>query len=745
MTMITPSQRLTAYSPTVSTTNFPVDFPIFDNDDLAVMVDGEYRTDFTITATYVDGISTNAIVVMSVGVTGDVWIIGLRPPSRTDQFVSGAPLPISGFNYSLNRLEIEAQEARRDIDRSHKAPFGELGGVFSAADIGAAQGYAEEAKGYRDDANSAAADAEAAAAAAASAAAGVLPYPYQSLAAASAAAILATVKRIRTLFYSPNFLVPNSLAGGAHYRRVSFADLTGVQTQAYFRSADRFMPDGTTDNTNGGYWLLDEAVIDWKMVGVQCDGTDETTKCQAAINFCLANTNRTLKMTGTVSVSKLTFSGASKARVIFDNCVLSANSLSAQTSLLEIKIPNFVSEGRCVVNANYLTNYDCAVWYWHETAAQFSMLRGLVANCAKIGFRLGNIAYPASLISETVIENPQTYGCPVAMEVVGGETYVTVSNPELSADSFGGNAGWQALVKCALRNKGATVIIHGGECIDTSDTNGSVFRQEPIDRGSGRVEWGSLIVDGTVVETVAPLCIIDNIGLTINNSASSRRGMTIFDKLVGFHSQDLASFIYVPTAYNDFVIVRACNFWKPGAVRTQPNIFCAGGSTAEITVTGDFGPGFISGLGGIQGGRVNFSRREIVRATGLNGQSFPSASFTAAKFQAADSNGDKPRFSAAYAPSTGIFTVPDGGLEDVVVTASLRMTGATTGVARLILNSAEVLRVAPFQGSSNFSHSLGNLTAGATLYVDLQPSANDTGIATAALSVLSITAKRGAT
>lgn len=90
---------------------------------------------------------------------------------------------------------------------------------------------------------------------------------YTTLAIAQAAEIPASVKRISTQFHTPNYAVPSTLAGGAHYRRVSLADLTGYPTQSYFRSVDRFMLDETTDVTNGGYWVIDEAEITPEMLG----------------------------------------------------------------------------------------------------------------------------------------------------------------------------------------------------------------------------------------------------------------------------------------------------------------------------------------------------------------------------------------------------------------------------------------------------------------------------------------------
>jgi hypothetical protein len=118
MVTITPSLRKTTYDPVVSTTTFAVNFPLFDNADLLVVVNDAQRTDYTVSATYVDGISTNAAVIMNSGVIGNVVIYGMRAPARSDQFANGGPLPISNFNYALNRLEIENQEARRDIDQN---------------------------------------------------------------------------------------------------------------------------------------------------------------------------------------------------------------------------------------------------------------------------------------------------------------------------------------------------------------------------------------------------------------------------------------------------------------------------------------------------------------------------------------------------------------------------------------------------------------------------------------------------
>ena len=91
---------------------------------------------------------------------------------------------------------------------------------------------------------------------------------FQLKANAEASTILATVGAIQTLGY----VAPG--VGGANYVRTSYATIVSdaYPLAAYFRSVDRFMPDGSTDATNGGYWLLTETFVSPEMFGAVGDG-----------------------------------------------------------------------------------------------------------------------------------------------------------------------------------------------------------------------------------------------------------------------------------------------------------------------------------------------------------------------------------------------------------------------------------------------------------------------------------------
>lgn len=125
MSITSPDARISTYSPVVPTTDFPALFPVFDNDDLIVVHDGVERTDFAVSATYVEGISNDAKAVFAVGITGDVKVVGRRAPRRTSRFSNGGPLPVRDQNLALDTLEAESQEQGREIERAVRVEYGE--------------------------------------------------------------------------------------------------------------------------------------------------------------------------------------------------------------------------------------------------------------------------------------------------------------------------------------------------------------------------------------------------------------------------------------------------------------------------------------------------------------------------------------------------------------------------------------------------------------------------------------------
>lgn len=120
MTIAT-SNRYHKYEPVVATTNFDVPFPLYDNDDLRIDVDGATTTAYSVTATYSDGVSNDAVVVLTTAVDSvDVEIYGARLPRRDNNYLDTAPEPVKRLQNDMDFMTAAQQEQRRDLDRSLK-------------------------------------------------------------------------------------------------------------------------------------------------------------------------------------------------------------------------------------------------------------------------------------------------------------------------------------------------------------------------------------------------------------------------------------------------------------------------------------------------------------------------------------------------------------------------------------------------------------------------------------------------
>lgn len=122
---------------------------------------------------------------------------------------------------------------------------------------------------------------------------------YSSLLDAERDDISAQIKRLHVQFRAPNFAVPRTLVGGAHYRRVDLADLVGYPQQSYFRSADRFTLEGKRDDVAGGYWILDEQEPLVSVFGAVGDElTDDSQAIQASLDWLSLSQGRTIVFDG---------------------------------------------------------------------------------------------------------------------------------------------------------------------------------------------------------------------------------------------------------------------------------------------------------------------------------------------------------------------------------------------------------------------------------------------------------------
>ena len=133
------STRYKKYEPVVTTTDFLVTFPLFDNDDLEVRVDGVVTEAFSVNATYTNGRSDDAEIVLAVGVTDvDVEIYGKRVPRRDNDYASNSPQLGENLQRDIEATTAVQQEQARDFNRSILMPL-EAGVTYEMSELAAAR------------------------------------------------------------------------------------------------------------------------------------------------------------------------------------------------------------------------------------------------------------------------------------------------------------------------------------------------------------------------------------------------------------------------------------------------------------------------------------------------------------------------------------------------------------------------------------------------------------------------------
>ena len=345
-------------------------------------------------------------------------------------------------------------------------------------------------------------------------------------------------------------------------------------------------------------------------------GPNDTAAVQAAVTYCILNyPHVALDWSGEFNVSNIVMEGGNGLLVV-GVCRLTANSPLAQASLLDIKMPGVIIDGAVKLNVGYRHNYECGMWL-HATAAvtvQFSFPADVVVNGAKIGFRVGDKDYPSGLTSEITLTGISTYGCPVCVEVIGAETYLTIDSPQLSADAFGGDDVWKALPKRVIRSIGADVVVTGGSMPLTSVSTGAMVELQPIFRtvaGNYDGFYGSVTLIGVRAETASPYLLVTNPDGLVIDPLFNRRGLFEMLGCRGYHGNDSAPSMMTTGDFEGDIILKDNRFWCP-VNRNQFNVQAGSVDTHVYIDDMGMGHGFMMPLAGVSGGTVHHPMRTIL-------------------------------------------------------------------------------------------------------------------------------------
>lgn len=442
---------------------------------------------------------------------------------------------------------------------------------------------------------------------------------------------------------------------------------------------DTLLGDINTSITNINKKVNSEVVkpedFDAKGDGV----TDDTTAIQNAIAYAYAN-KKALKLCNKYKVTKITLNQIFDFTIISEGAKLIGATSGIYTCLLDINDCQSINMiGKLTIDCKYNRDYGCGIWI-HDTSrgsCDFHMFEGITVLCAKVAWRIGDITRPDSAISEIVINKFSSYGCPAIFEVIGSQAIANITNSFLYCDGSGWTGGY--LEKYAVRCIGSLVRVDMCDVMMLTDTNESTFILQPIPSVTYGNPFGSIYCTNTLIETASRLALVYNPAV-INNPTI---GTLKFDNCMGYHSQNLADFIYADLGYKGDIIVDKCNFFG-GVPRSYYNIRAITDECNVYVNDTSFGKNFKQGLSGVIGGTLHFSPREILNVYNANNQAITSNVNNTVTFINVQNESDLLRFSANYNVSTGEFTVPVGGLKNVQISVSLYVGDAITSADLMI-------------------------------------------------------------
>jgi hypothetical protein len=467
-----------------------------------------------------------------------------------------------------------------------------------------------------------------------------------------------------------------------------------------------------------------------KDFGAIGDGTtDDTTAIQNAINYAAANKCELEITNGTYLVSTIKIENVVNF-VIHGAASIIGKTTGTYDAVLEIKnTVEMTIHGRLAVSASFNVGYGAAIKVWQSGAGTTSylMFDNVYVGNAQIGWQFGDTTQPDVVLSEITVKGGETYACAISVKAIGAETVINFIGTILISSYGSGTGAWLSLPRYIVYTVGAYVGVTSGEMLLVDSTTWVGVKVEPIASAVLGNIYGSVICVGVEFECASQYVVTTNPSALTPIAAVSAEASIRFIGCNGYHAGNFAALVTINADYNGSVVFNSNNFYA-GVVRTVGNIDALGSGNTTCNIYCDaqsFGYNFVQGLNGQSGGIAHFDYRQIFESVNTNGLTLTAGTTTPLKYVTSIVNNDTNRYLSNYNVTTGIFTVPAGGLRSITVNASFKTSIATTAACDLALYVNGSLTQATNTMIGNALNSgyqrgvfnLGDLSAGTTFYV----------------------------
>lgn len=476
--------------------------------------------------------------------------------------------------------------------------------------------------------------------------------------------------------------------------------------------------------TKVSYSMIQGAAVSVLDFGADPSGaTDSTAAIQAAIDYGIANNRQVTIPNGSYAVDMLQVKDAVYDFTLHcENAFLTGTATTARLGIIDVvNCVDFHMTGSWHLIGADNANYDAGLYIRAQTGTSQSTTRVNIYNPTfrnfKVGIAVGeyNIDYQCSEIN---VFGANFFKCPIAVYNGGSQTGASYNGCNLVSEI---NAAFVGSVCRSIWIEGGFVTVVGGSVVNAESTTGQTILFNPSSSVTYGNPYGTLRISGAHIETASQLAVIVNSrSLAAPSSGISNLTVTAAGGFVspGIATQDFITVL--DSTYAGYVQVANCNFYS-NAPRTQYNISSASSSAKINTDASSFNQNFMNWLNGVSGGTLLHGQELIIDAYGIN--TTIGTGENVVKFL--NNGGSTLRYGAGYSTSTGLFTIPAGGLTSLTVQANIIGSSSVTGDMYVKLNG-NIVGYGQYAQKGMLNVSLQNLTAGDTVGVYLNQSSSNT-------------------
>lgn len=483
--------------------------------------------------------------------------------------------------------------------------------------------------------------------------------------------------------------------------------------------------DGAENNTlSSRFYKKFDAVADFK--ADPTGATDSYEALQKWADACTSEGYVTGTINGIFKVSQpVTFTGI-QGLTLIGNCFIYPTYTSGSHVLGFKNGSGLRIYGRIEASGVNQLGIQTPVKIWSDgPGISFGYFYGLVGSYAQNGIQFGDEAYPGALVSEMSLIGGHTVGTPCSVKAIGTQCYINL----IGFDAVSGGEGdLSPVTQYTITIIGAQVKQIGGELQHNNNILGAGVLVMPIADPVYGNTYGNYSSSEVHTECAAPRLLIANLN-SVPSPISNRSSVSIVGDH-GYHSQDNGALISVHSSsladYAGSIHTDNMSLYAPNQ-RVQPNI-SAGPLTHVYYDERGFGHNFVKGLQAVSGGILHFTQRPVATLKNSNGQTLNTTP-NVVIWTDPDFNEDTYRWQSCI--SSGVFTVPAGGLKNVRVDAILRInTGAPVSLDIYLTpnGSSPAVRslTMPKATTADVSAYLGNLSEGDKIFAQAKI---DTGTA----------------